>query len=86
MGVCAYGGIMTVTRERASTPADLGRRLAALRAKRGLTQTDVANALGISRRYVSEIEAGKPSLYSERLFRLLDLLDAGLFIEGEGVA
>jgi HTH-type transcriptional regulator/antitoxin HipB len=77
---------MTVTRERASTPADLGRRLAALRAKRGLTQTDVANALGISRRYVSEIEAGKPSLYSERLFRLLDLLDAGLFIEGEGVA
>jgi len=77
---------MTVTRERATTSADLGRRLAALRIQRGLTQSDAARALGISRRYVSEIEGGKPSLYSDRLFRLLALLDAGLWVEGEHVA
>lgn len=77
---------MTLAREPAATPADLGRRLAELRSKRGLTQTDVAKALCISRRYVSEIEAGKPSLYSDRLFRLLDLLAAGLVIEGEDIA
>lgn len=51
-----------------------------------MTQTQVADALGISRRYVCEIEAGKPSLYSRRLFRMLDLLDAGLVLEGEDVA
>lgn len=77
---------MTLIRERAYTPADLGRRLAQLRVQRGLTQQQVADALDISRRYVCEIEAGKPSLYSERLFRLLELLDAGLVVEGEGVA
>lgn len=78
--------MVTVIRERALTPADLGRRIAALRTERGLTQAEVAEALGISRRYVCEIEAGKPSLYSERLFRLLALLNAGLVIEGEDVA
>lgn len=86
VGVCAYSDTMTLTRERASTPADLGRRLADLRARRGLTQSQVAERLGVSRRYVCEIEAGKPSLYSARLFRLLELLDAGLVVEGEGVA
>lgn len=77
---------MTVSRKRAGTPADLGRRLAQLRAQRGLTQTEVADTLGISRRYVCEMEAGKFSLYSDRLFRLLELLDAGLVVEGEGIA
>lgn len=74
---------MALIRERACTPADLGRHLAHLRAQRGLTQSQVAGSLGISRRYVCEIEAGKPSLYSDRLFRLLELLDAGLVVEGE---
>lgn len=77
---------MTYAREQAFSPADFGRRIAEIRAQRSLTQSQVAAALGISRRYVCEIEAGKPSLYSERLFRLLDLLDAGLVVEGKGEA
>lgn len=77
---------MTLTRERASSPADLGRRLAGLREQRGLSQTQVAAVLGISRRYVCEIEAGKPSLYSDRLFRLLEMLDTGLVVEGERIS
>lgn len=77
---------MTLTWERAGNPAELGRHFADLRVQRGMTQTQVADALGISRRYVCEIEAGKPSLYSKRLVLLLDLLDAGLVLEGEDVA
>jgi HTH-type transcriptional regulator/antitoxin HipB len=76
---------MTITGGRVSTPADLGHCLAGLRAQRGLTQAEVADALGISRRYICEIEAGKPSLYSDRLFRLLELLHAGLFVEQEAL-
>lgn len=64
-------------------PADLGRFLAQLRAERDLTQDELADSLGISRRYLYEIESGKPSLYSERLFALLRLLGARLTIEAE---
>jgi HTH-type transcriptional regulator / antitoxin HipB len=34
--------------------------------------------LGVSRRYVSEIENGKPGLYTERLFQMLRLLGVRL--------
>lgn len=64
-------------------PADLGRFLAQLRAERDLTQDELADSLGISRRYLYEIESEKPSLYSERLFALLRLLGARLTIEAE---
>ena len=50
---------------RVFSPADLGGLLARLRAERGLTQADLAGELGISRRYLYEIEtayygAGEP--------------------------
>jgi HTH-type transcriptional regulator/antitoxin HipB len=51
------------------TPEDLGRFLARTRTDRGLTQEALAGELGVSRRYVSEIENGKPGLYTERLFQ-----------------
>ncbi|MGN6605645.1 MAG: helix-turn-helix domain-containing protein [Jatrophihabitans sp.] len=62
---------------------DLGRFLGDLRAERGLTQAQLADELGISRRYVYEIESGKPSLYSDRLFATLRLLGARLTVEAE---
>lgn len=68
---------------RVLSPADLGKFLAELRATRGLTQAELADELGISRRYVYEIESGKPSLYSERLFATLRLLGARMTIEAE---
>lgn len=77
---------MDETWKPASTPAALGRRLAEVRLARGLTQSQVAKSLGISRRYLCEIEAGKPSLYSDRLFRLLRLLGADLGIACSGDA
>ncbi|HSY15196.1 MAG TPA: helix-turn-helix domain-containing protein [Jatrophihabitantaceae bacterium] len=63
------------------TPTDLGAFLANLRAERDLTQQELADLLGVSRRYIYEIEAGKPGLYTDRLFALLRLLGARLTIE-----
>lgn len=71
---------------RVLSPADLGRFLAELRAERDWTQDELAGELGISRRYLYEIESGKPSLYSDRLFALLRLLGARLTIEADGPA
>jgi len=65
------------------TQADLGAFLARARQDHGLTQQELADELGISRRYVSEIENGKPGLYSERLFQTLRLLGVRLRAERE---
>jgi transcriptional regulator with XRE-family HTH domain len=66
---------------RVRSPEDLGRFLGRLRAERGWTQAAAAEYLGIPRRYLHELEAGKEILAYTRLFRLLTLLDARLTIE-----
>lgn len=68
---------------RALTREDLGRFLADVRVERGLTQEQLADDLGITRRYLYEIESGKPSLYTERLFALLRTLGVRLVLEAE---
>ncbi len=44
-----------------STSPDLGRRLAAVRKSRGLTQKQVAERMGVTKGRVSQIEQGKVS-------------------------
>lgn len=66
------------------TSEDLGRFLARVRQDHGLTQEELAEDLGVSRRYVSEIENGKPGLYTERLFQMLRLLRVRLRAEQVG--
>lgn len=66
------------TRATARSQAALGRELARLRYDRGLTQDELAQALGISRRYVYELESGRPTLFATRLFELLRELGAHL--------
>jgi HTH-type transcriptional regulator / antitoxin HipB len=66
------------------TPEDLGRFLARVREDRGLTQQALADELGVSRRYISEIENGKPGLYTERLFQMVRLLRVRLKAEQIG--
>ena len=83
-GGCPPNDGVTATSRRWSSvlsAADLGKFIANLRAERDLTQDELAEALGISRRYLYEIESGKPSLYSDRLFGVLRLLGARLTIE-----
>lgn len=52
----------------------LARRLRAARIDRGLTQADVARALGLHRPTISEIEAGRRSVTSEELYEFSRLL------------
>lgn len=63
------------------SPEDLGRFMAGARVEQGLTQHGLAELLGVNRRYVSEIENGKPGLYTERLFQAMRLLGVELRAE-----
>lgn len=60
--------------------ADLGLFLNRLRLRRGRTQAEVAAHLGIPRRYLHELEAGKDVLAYTRLFALLRTLGAEITI------
>ncbi|GAB3915062.1 hypothetical protein GCM10011575_46620 [Microlunatus endophyticus] len=46
----------------------LGRILQQARMLAGLSQRDLAQRIGASQRYIWEIESGKPSIFTERLF------------------
>lgn len=56
----------------------LGEAIARLRYDSDLTQSELADLLGVSQRYVWEIENGKPNLFATRLFELLAELGAHL--------
>ncbi len=60
----AYSGKVT-------SPASLGRILQQARLLRGLSQRELAERLGTSQRYIWEMEAGKPSIYTDRLFAMM---------------
>lgn len=56
------------------SPADIGAYLAEVRKQRGLTQAELADATGLPRRYVIELEAGKDTQYAQRLFSVFQSL------------
>ncbi|UJH70404.1 helix-turn-helix domain-containing protein [Ornithinimicrobium sp. INDO-MA30-4] len=56
------------------SPADIGGYLADVRRLQGLTQAELAEATGLPRRYVVELEAGKDTQYSQRLFAVFQRL------------
>jgi transcriptional regulator with XRE-family HTH domain len=58
-----------------SSDEPLGRRLAALRKERGLTQTDLAKKLGTAQAVISDYERGKLRPNPEILVRLAKVLD-----------
>ena len=63
------------------SPRDLGAYLGRVRRARGLTQAQVADELGITRQYLSELENGVDNLYITRLFEVLDELDVTMRLE-----
>lgn len=73
---------MTI-RSTVRSPEALGEALARLRYRRGLTQDELADAIGVSRRYIYDLESGKPTLYARRLFEILNLLDANVVVEAQ---
>jgi y4mF family transcriptional regulator len=47
----------------------------------GLTQQDLADALGCSQRWIWELEQGKENIYLKRLLRLCQMMDIKLTAE-----
>lgn len=61
--------------------ADLGAVIRAVREDAGLSQSELAERLAFSRDYLADIETGKPTLYTTRLFRTLHELGIRLTLE-----
>lgn len=72
--ISAHVNEVSVMWSKPFSPADVGLFIARVRRERGLTQAQVADAIGVDRRYVHEIETGKDNLYARRLFELFTLL------------
>ncbi|EIJ42349.1 putative transcriptional regulator with C-terminal CBS domains [Beggiatoa alba B18LD] len=58
-----------------SIQIDIGRRIRQIRKEKGLTQTDLANALGFDRSFLSKIEAGTSDVTSSTLYEIAKYLD-----------
>jgi transcriptional regulator with XRE-family HTH domain len=59
-----------------SSPADLGRAIAGVRAERGVTQDELAKEVGVDRSYLARLEAGATTLVLERALRALRRMGA----------
>lgn len=53
---------------------DIGRFVKQARRRRGVSQAALADELGLTRQYVSELESGAGNLYITRLFEIFDEL------------
>jgi HTH-type transcriptional regulator / antitoxin HipB len=59
---------------RVNSPDELGTALREFRMRRGMTQRELAAELGVSQRYISELEQGKPGVFTTRLFGVFRIL------------
>jgi transcriptional regulator with XRE-family HTH domain len=63
------------------TGTDLGRAVAELRGKHGITQAELAELAGLTTAYVSKIESGRTSSLLEHELRILRRLGATITVE-----
>lgn len=68
------------------TARDLGLAVRARRLARGWSQQQLANRAGTSRKWLSELERGKPSVELTLLLRTLEILGLRLTITDESDA
>ena len=61
--------------ETQDSAAQIGQRLAAMRKERGLTQTELAKALGLSQSMMSDYERGELRLHGELILQIVQILD-----------
>ena len=61
----------------------LGQVLQQSRMQQGISQRDLAKKLGISQKWIWEMEQGKPGLLTDRLFAILKETDVTLLAEFE---
>lgn len=63
---------------RLRAPADFGLAVQQARVARGLTQTQLAEELGVTQSAISDIESGKATIYIQRLLAISRLIDLQL--------
>lgn len=63
------------------SPADLGHLVRLVRSRRGLSQVLLAEQLGVTQRWLSELETGRGKHLDERYFRVLEMLGIRLSAE-----
>jgi HTH-type transcriptional regulator/antitoxin HipB len=63
------------------SPRDLAAAVRGRRASLGLSQADAARRAGVSRPWLSNVEAGKPTAEFGRIIRLLDALGLSLHLD-----
>ena len=62
-------------------PFTLGQVIQQSRMQQDISQRELANLLGISQKWIWEMEQGKPGLLMERLFRILQITEVTLLAE-----
>ncbi|MEJ1089062.1 helix-turn-helix transcriptional regulator [Microbacterium sp. Mu-80] len=66
---------------RVTSPETLGRILREARLSNELTQDEVADYMDVNRRYVIELESGKPTLALTRLFEYMRATGVTMYTE-----
>ena len=69
--------------KKVKSPFALGQVIQQSRMQQGLSQRELANVLGISQKWVWEMEQGKPGLLMDRLFMILEKTGVTLSAEFE---
>ena len=65
----------------------LGRKVKLLRLEKGITQTDMAEAIGLSQTNLSNIESGRTAITIQNLFKIRKILGckmADFFVDFDG--
>ncbi|MDO8144784.1 helix-turn-helix domain-containing protein [Isoptericola sp. 178] len=70
---------------QARSSRDIGRFVQKSRRGRGLSQAALAEELGLTRQYVSEVESGVGNLYITRLFEMFDELGIDVQLVERGI-
>ena len=68
-------------RFRLYTPASLGDAIRHYRTNAGLTQSQLAEQVGLQRSYLSELESGKETEQLKRIFRILRQLGVRMTLD-----
>lgn len=54
--------------------SEVGQIVAQERKKQGVTQLELSQAADVGRRFIVDLEAGKPTLQADKLFKVLSIL------------
>lgn len=65
---------------------EIGALVRLARQRLGISQTDAAICCGVGRRFLVELENGKPTVQLDKMLVVLDALGIGLMVRGPGVS